>query len=216
MRTTGYYFLRRRERQQLRRLEGDCFIKSSARRRSVSLGSFHVSPDGASRDLIFFMEKRKKGLVSAEFIAGATRGVLVAMLFGSSLLVCAALSGCNMLSGVPLESMTVEQIEVEKAKAQETIALGQTIAESVEFLPFPLNLIAVAGSGALIILGGKKAAKLTGAAAKLTGAAAKKIIVPALAATAGKILKKKTEPEACNCAQDTPEKTEAPEGAQNQ
>ena len=209
MRTTGYYFLRRRERQQLRRLEGDCFIKSSARRRSVSLGSFHVSPDGASRDLIFFMEKRKKGLVSAEFIAGATRGVLVAMLFGSSLLVCAALSGCNMLSGVPLESMTVEQIEVEKAKAQETIALGQTIAESVEFLPFPLNLIAVAGSGALIILGGKKAAKLTGAAAK-------KIIVPALAATAGKILKKKTEPEACNCAQDTPEKTEAPEGAQNQ
>ena len=175
----------------------------------MSLGSFHVSPDGASRDLIFFMEKRKKGLVSAEFIAGATRGVLVAMLFGSSLLVCAALSGCNMLSGVPLESMTVEQIEVEKAKAQETIALGQTIAESVEFLPFPLNLIAVAGSGALIILGGKKAAKLTGAAAK-------KIIVPALAATAGKILKKKTEPEACNCAQDTPEKTEAPEGAQNQ
>lgn len=114
-----------------------------------------------------------------------------------------------MLSGVPVESMTVEQIEIEKAKAQDTIALGQTVAESGEFLPFPLNLIAAAGGGALILFGGKKTAKLTGAAAK-------KIIVPALAAAAGKILKKKTEPEACNCAQDTPEKTEAPEGTQNQ
>lgn len=157
------------------------------------------------------MKKSKKGLVSAKFIAGAIRAVLVAMLFALSLWVCVSLAGCNALKTASVETMTVEQIAAEKAKAQETIALGQTVAESVEFLPFPFNLIAAAGGGALILLGGKKTAKLTGAAAK-------KIIVPALAATAGKILKKKTEPEpeACNCAQDTPEKTEAPEGAQNQ
>lgn len=151
------------------------------------------------------MKKSKKGLVSAEFIAGAIRAVLVAMLFALSLWVCAALSGCNALKPTPVETMTVEQIEAEKAKAAETVELGKTVAESGEYLPFPLNLIAAASGGALIILGGRKAAKLTGAAAT-------KIIVPAIAATAGKILKKKTESEACDESADTVPQSEPENG----
>lgn len=154
------------------------------------------------------MKKNRNNLVNAELITGAIRLAVVVMLFGFSLLVCAALSGCNMRSGVSTEDMTAEQIEAEKAKAQETIALGQAVAESGEYLPYPLNLIAVASGGALIILGGKKAAKLTGVMAK-------KIIVPALATTAGKILKKKSDAEACDEPADAETKTEAPEGAQN-
>lgn len=146
------------------------------------------------------MKKMKKN-ISLSFV----RGVFATVMFVAT----AALSGCGALSGVAVSDLTPEQIAEETAKAEETIKMGQTIAESIEFFPFPFNLIAAAGGGALILLGGKKTAKLTGAAAK-------KIVVPALAATAGKILKKKTDPEACNCAQDTPEKTEAPEGTQNQ
>jgi hypothetical protein len=152
------------------------------------------------------MEKHEKEIVTAKFIAGMCRMALIvvpfSMLCGVLLLVCIATSGCTSFGDLSLANLTPEQVEKEKADAQSTISLGQAIAEGGQLLPYPFNLLAAAGGGALVLLGGKKAAKLTGTAAK-------KVIVPAIAVTAGKILSKKTDAKACA---DTQSETENAEG----
>ena len=62
------------------------------------------------------------------------------------------------------------------------------VAESGDLLPWPFNLVTGLAGCALVIVGGKKAAKL----AKTT---ATKVIVPAVAAIAGKFLRNKENGE---------------------
>ena len=80
--------------------------------------------------------------------------------------------------------MSPEQLEAAKADAQALVETGQVVADSGEYLPWPFNLILAAAGTALVIFGGKKAAKLTKTAAT-------KVIVPAVAAIAGKFLRNK-------------------------
>lgn len=103
----------------------------------------------------------------------------------------AAMSGCATPDAAEIAAMSPEQLAAEQAEAEALTATGQKIAESGEWLPYPLNLIAAAGGTALIIVGGKKAAALSKTAAA-------KVIVPAVAAVASKILcreKGKCSPE---------------------
>ena len=84
--------------------------------------------------------------------------------------------------------MSPEQLEAAKESAQALVETGQIVAESGDFLPWPFNLIAAAAGGALVIVGGRKIAKLTKTAAT-------KVIVPAVAAIAGKFLRNKENGE---------------------
>ena len=84
--------------------------------------------------------------------------------------------------------MSPEQLEAAKADAQALVDAGQVVAASGEYLPWPFDLISVAAGGALVIFGGTKAAKLTKTAAT-------KVIVPAVAAIAGKFLRNKENGE---------------------
>lgn len=84
--------------------------------------------------------------------------------------------------------MSPEQLEAAKADAQALVDAGQAVADSGEYLPWPFDLVAAAAGGALVILGGKKTAKLTKTAAT-------KVIVPAVAAIAGNFLRNRENGE---------------------
>lgn len=101
----------------------------------------------------------------------------------------AFLAGCELFpSAEEVAAMSPEQLEAAKADAQALVDAGQVVADSGEYLPWPFDLVAAAAGGALVILGGKKTAKLTKTAAT-------KVIVPAVAAIAGKFLRNKENGE---------------------
>lgn len=101
----------------------------------------------------------------------------------------AFLAGCGLFpSAEEVAAMSPEQLEAAKADAQALVDAGQVVAASGEYLPWPFDLVAVAAGGALVIFGGKKAAKLTKTAAT-------KVIFPAVAAIAGKFLRNKENGE---------------------
>lgn len=127
-------------------------------------------------------------------------------LFGI-LALCGCLCGCAIPQD-KLAAMSPAEIEAAKADADALVETGKVVAESGEALPFPLNLIAVAGGAVLIFVGGRKAAQLGKTAAA-------KVIVPAVAAVASKFLCKSRETENGSPAAETlPESaTEAAQAA---
>lgn len=109
------------------------------------------------------------------------KSLIIMLLIAAS---AAFFAGCSLFpSAEEVAAMSPEKLEAAKADAQALVDAGQVVADSGEYLPWPFDLVAAAAGGALVILGGKKTAKLTKTAAT-------KVIVPAVAAIAGKFLRK--------------------------